>query len=325
MDDRPTAPCMLPRQARMPRPPRRAAGDVDRSCCLLRCACGALALPAGTAKALGRLRGCVLSAAEQRVLRRIARRLAGRANRCRRAAPRACKVPAEPADQTHAAFVAMALHELRNPLAPIRQVAQIIGRHPSGDPTLVWCRDVIERQVLQMLRLLDDLQDFSRPSRQPMAMRCERLDLRLAIAQALETAGPLLSEQRHRLVVEQPAQPVAVLGDLARLTQVFGNLLGNAAKYTPAGGHIVVSVRQAPRHAEVVVQDDGIGIEPAQLERVFGLFVQLASAPHQAAGGHGIGLAVIRLLVEQHGGEVAATSDGMGRGSRFTVRLPLAP
>lgn len=241
------------------------------------------------------------------------------------APPRAFELHAMQADRTSDAFVAMVLHELRNPLAPIRQAAQVVGRHPSGDPTLSWCRDVIERQVLQMLRLLDDLQEFSRLSRQPMALQRERMDLRVAIAQAVETAGPLVSEQRHGLVIEQPEHPVHVLGDLARLTQVFGNLIGNAAKYTPAGGHITVSVRQAPRHAEVAVQDDGIGIEPAQLERVFELFVQLAPALGHAAGGQGIGLALIRLLVHQHGGQVAATSEGQGRGSRFIVRLPLAP
>lgn len=227
-------------------------------------------------------------------------------------------------DQASDAFVAMSLHELRSPLAPIRHAAQIVGKHSSGDPTLRWCRDVIERQVRQMLRLLDDLQDFRRLSRQPRALQHERLDLRSAIAQAVETAGPLVSDQRHRLEIEQPEHPVEVLGDLASLTQVFGNLLGNAAKYTPAGGHIALCIRQAPQHAEVIVQDDGVGIEPTQLERVFDLFVQLAPVPDQAAGGQGIGLAVVRLLVQQHGGQVAAASDGNGRGSRFIVRLPLA-
>jgi len=195
-----------------------------------------------------------------------------------------------------------------------------------GDPAqLGWCRDVIERQVTQMSHLLEDLLDVSRLTRNKVELRRDRIDVRQAIDQALETTQPLIESQGHRLLLDLPEQPILLHGDLIRLTQVFANLLNNAAKYTDAGGQIALQVCTEGDRVRISVRDNGIGIEAQQLPRVFDMFAQLAPALQRAGGGLGIGLALSRGLVELHGGTLEARSAGIGRGSEFVVNLPIAP
>ena len=176
-----------------------------------------------------------------------------------------------------------------------------------------------------MARLLDDLLDVGRVSRNKVELRSRRIDLREAVHHAVETARPLLEARGHVLRLDLPSHAVTVCGDLTRLTQVFGNLLSNAAKYTDDGGRIRLALAEDGQHADVFVRDNGIGIDPPQLLHVFDLFAQLAPALERSHGGLGIGLALTKALVELHGGRVEAHSLGTGRGSSFHVRLPLAP
>ena len=188
----------------------------------------------------------------------------------------------------------------------------------------VWCRDVIDRQVTQMARLLDDLLDVSRMTRGQLALRRERLALPAVIEHALEIAQPLIDEAGTRSRVSLPAEPLHVDGDLTRLAQVFSNLLINAAKYTPAGGRLGLAVEAVGEEVEVRVSDNGIGISAEQMPRLFEMFAQGDSLTDRAQGGLGIGLSLARGLVEMHGGRISAHSDGLGQGSEFVVRLPLA-
>jgi signal transduction histidine kinase len=226
------------------------------------------------------------------------------------------------ADRHKDEFLAMLAHELRNPLAPIRNAVEIMRRKLTADPQLTWAREVIERQVGSLTRLVDDLLDVSRITRAKINLCRESLELGTIIARAVETAQPLLDEKHHQLEVEVPARPVRVQGDLTRLTQVVGNILSNAAKYTGAGGRIELSARTTGRSAEIRVRDNGIGIPADQMPRIFDLFTQVQRGNEQAPGGLGIGLALVRRLVELHGGTVAARSEGPGKGSEFIVRLP---
>lgn len=227
------------------------------------------------------------------------------------------------ADRHKDEFLAMLAHELRNPLAPIRNAVEIMRRSPMDDPQLAWSRDVIERQVRHLSRLVDDLLDVSRITRGNINLNRERLKVATVVARALETVQPLVAEQRHELIVEMPDESLEVEGDLTRLTQVLGNLLNNAAKYTDAGGRIVLSVCGNGANLELRVKDNGIGISPQLLPRLFNLFTQVDGATYRAQGGLGIGLALVRQLAHLHGGDVSAHSDGQGRGSEFIVRLPL--
>ena len=216
----------------------------------------------------------------------------------------------------------MLAHELRNPLAPIRNAVEIMRRSPIDDPQLTWSRDVIERQVMHLSRLVDDLLDVSRITRGNINLNREPLTVGSIVARALETVQPVIAEQRHELVVEMPDETLEVEGDLMRLTQVLGNLLNNAAKYTDPGGRIVLSVQRAGSNLEMRVRDTGIGIPPQLLPRLFNLFTQVDGTTHRAQGGLGIGLALVRQLVHMHGGTVVAHSNGTGRGSEFIVVLP---
>ena len=230
------------------------------------------------------------------------------------------------ADRAKDDFIATLAHELRNPLAPIRNALGVMRRGNLGDQGQQgWCRDVIERQVTQMSRLLEDLLDVSRLTRNKVELRRDRIELRQAIDQALETTQPLIESQGHRLLLDLPEQPIVLHGDLMRLTQVFANLLNNAAKYTDAGGEIALQVRAEGDRVRVSVRDNGIGIEAQQLPRVFDMFAQLVPALDRSAGGLGIGLALSRGLVELHGGTMEARSAGIGRGSEFVVHLPIVP
>jgi signal transduction histidine kinase len=226
------------------------------------------------------------------------------------------------ADRHKDEFLAMLAHELRNPLAPIRNAVQIMQRRTLEDPQLVWTRDVIERQLASLTRLVDDLLDVSRITRGKINVSREPLEVSKVVASALETVQPILAEKGHTLEVDVPEAPLRVDGDLTRLTQLVGNVLTNAAKYTDSGGRIGLSVSAQGPWVEVRVRDSGIGIPAEQLPRIFELFAQVDRAGERARGGLGIGLALVRRLVELHGGTVSARSDGPGRGSEFLIRLP---
>ena len=221
-------------------------------------------------------------------------------------------------------FLAILGHELRNPLAPLRNAAEILAARAADDPAIERIQQIIERQVRHMVRLVDDLLDVSRITRGRVELRRERVAIADVVARAAEAARPLIEERGHELSVGNPPQPVMVDGDPVRLEQALGNLLQNAARYTEGHGHIAVGVAQEGGEAVIRVTDDGIGIAPEMLERVFELFVQGERPRHRPAEGLGIGLTLVRNLVELHGGRVSARSDGPGRGSEFTVRLPLA-
>lgn len=228
------------------------------------------------------------------------------------------------ADRHKDEFLATLAHELRNPLAPVRHGLEILRR--ADDPVLrERTRAMMERQVVQMTHLIDDLMDVSRISRGQVVLQKTRLRLDAAIQDAIDTARPLIEAAGHQLTVDLPAAPVYVDGDRTRLAQVFANLLNNAAKYTATGGRIALTAASRDGLAEVTVADNGAGIEREALARVFDLFAQVDAALQQAHGGLGIGLHIVKRLVELHDGEIVADSDGRGRGSRFSVRLPAVP
>jgi signal transduction histidine kinase/integral membrane sensor domain MASE1 len=221
-------------------------------------------------------------------------------------------------------FLAILGHELRNPLAPLRNAAEILAVRAADDPAIARIQQIIERQVRHMVRLVDDLLDVSRITRGRVELRRERVAMADVVARAAEAARPLMEERGHELSADLPTEPVTVDGDPVRLEQALGNLLQNAARYTEGHGHIAVSLAREGGEAVIRVTDDGIGIAPEMLERVFELFVQGERPRHRSAEGLGIGLTLVRNLVEIHGGRVSARSEGPGRGSEFIVRLPLA-
>jgi PAS domain S-box-containing protein len=227
------------------------------------------------------------------------------------------------ADQRKDEFLATLAHELRNPLAPIRNAVHLMALDDDAQrrPALL---EMLERQVNHMVRLVDDLMDVSRVSRGTIELQRERLDLGALLRTAVETSKPLLERARHRLDLSLPAQPLFVDGDAVRLAQVFANLLNNAAKYTEDGGHIQISARREGAEAVVSVRDNGIGFAPDQMPRLFEMFSQIERGTARAKDGLGIGLALAKRLVLMHAGTVGAESEGPGQGSCFTVRLPLA-
>jgi PAS domain S-box-containing protein len=216
-------------------------------------------------------------------------------------------------------FLATLAHELRNPMAPIRYATAMLGEEAPPEKRQ-WARDVIARQSAHMARLLDDLLDMSRITRDVIELHPELFDLRTAIGHAVDNARAAISARGHDLQVELPPAPVCVKGDVTRIQQILGNLLDNAAKYTPNGGRLRVLLQCEDRQAIVRVADNGIGIAPAQQSRVFDLFTQLHEPGRNA--GLGIGLALVKRLVELHGGVVGVHSEGPGCGSEFTIRLP---
>jgi GAF domain-containing protein/anti-sigma regulatory factor (Ser/Thr protein kinase) len=233
----------------------------------------------------------------------------------------AARRAAEAASQAKDEFLAMLGHELRNPLAPIATALQLMDMK-LGD-TALRERGVIDRQVNHLTRLVDDLLDVSRITRGKIDLHRVPIELAHLVETAVERVGPLLDERQHALEVRVPHQGMVVNGDEDRLCQVLTNLLTNAARYTERGGRITVEARQVDNLAEIVVRDNGIGIEPQLLPRMFELFVQGARTIDRREGGLGLGLTVVKRLVELHGGTVEARSEGRGRGSEFTVRLPL--
>jgi two-component system, chemotaxis family, CheB/CheR fusion protein len=218
-------------------------------------------------------------------------------------------------------FLAMLGHELRNPLAPIRNAAEILHRIAGDNKQLAWVHDLLVRQVGHMTRLVDDLLDISRITRGTMQLRLEPVDLRFAVGRAIDAAQPLIERNRHRFVSTTPEQPTWIEGDSIRLIQVFENLLTNAAKYTNPGGDISIALEATDQGAVVRVRDTGLGIAPDIRSRIFDLFVQDQRSVDRSQGGLGIGLALVKHLVELQGGSVEAHSDGVDKGSEFVVRF----
>jgi CheY-like chemotaxis protein/nitrogen-specific signal transduction histidine kinase len=228
------------------------------------------------------------------------------------------------ADSNKNEFLATLAHELRNPLSPIRNAAALLGSTGTGAAERqARAREVITRQVDHLAHLVDDLLDVARISEGKIVLRREEVDMKGVIAQAIETAGPLIAAREHHLEVIQPERRVWVSGDPVRLAQSMGNLLHNAAKFTPKGGHIRVEVTLAGDTVRITVQDNGIGIAEDSLPRIFGMFAQAAVPPGRAPEGLGIGLSLVSRLLEMHGGRLSATSPGIGMGSTFTVELPV--
>jgi len=218
-------------------------------------------------------------------------------------------------------FLAMVAHELRSPLAPIRNVGEVLAHVLRNHPGALRPLAVLKRQTDQLSRLVDDLLDISRIQQGRLTLQERPVEIAEILDQALETVQPLLREQRHKLSVERLQAPAFVLGDRARLVQCVANLLQNAAKYTPPGGEIHLALAQAGAKVSISVRDNGAGIAPALLPRIFEPFVQIDETREHARGGLGIGLAVVKRLIEMHGGGVEAVSDGEGRGSMFTIHL----
>jgi PAS domain S-box-containing protein len=227
------------------------------------------------------------------------------------------------ADRRKDEFLALLAHELRNPLAPIPNAIQVLQDFSPADADLQWARDVIDRQVQHLTRLVDDLLDVSRISRGKINLQKECVKLAQVVADAVEIARPHVEARKHQLTVSQPPEPVWLEADATRLAQVVANLLNNAAKYTDKGGHIGLTVTREGEEAVLRVRDTGVGIAPEMLPHVFELFTQADRSLDRSQGGLGIGLTLVRHLVEMHGGQVRACSDGLGEGSEFVVRLPV--
>lgn len=226
------------------------------------------------------------------------------------------------ADRRKDEFLATLAHELRNPLAPIRNSVRIMSLVQSVDPALATARDVIDRQVRQMTRLVDELLDVSRITRGKIRLQRSPTDLTSIIRDAVETTSPVITAAGHELQVRLPTTPIIVDADAVRMSQVFANLLHNASKYTEPGGRISLTVEKNGTQVAVHVEDNGIGIAAEHLPRLFEMFSQIAPAIDRSQGGLGIGLSLVKGLVDLHGGRVEAHSDGPGHGSLFTVRLP---
>lgn len=222
-------------------------------------------------------------------------------------------------------FLAMLAHELRNPLAPILHALQVLKKHYYPDPALVWGHTLIERQVTHIARLLDDLLDVARIIQGKIRLKMERCDLAMIITNAVEDCLPLIEARKHQLVLSIPDELQWLEGDATRLEQIITNLLNNAAKYTEEGGKITLSTMRTGNYVLIRVEDTGVGIAPGLLAHVFDLFTQADRSLAHSQGGLGLGLTLVRQLVEKHDGTVTAASAGIGQGSSFTVRLPLLP
>jgi signal transduction histidine kinase/ActR/RegA family two-component response regulator len=227
------------------------------------------------------------------------------------------------ADQRKDEFLATLGHELRNPLAPLLTALQLLKHAGVDHPVVNRVSGVMDRQVAHLVRLVNDLLEVSRITRGQIAMHRKALDLAFVVHSAIDTSRPVVDAAGHQLIVEMPGEPLVVFGDAVRLTQILSNLLTNAAKYTDAGGCIHIRVERQDGRALISVRDNGIGIERAQLGSVFDMFTQVDRSSRRAQGGLGIGLTLVRSLVEMHGGTVEARSDGIGHGSEFRVELPL--
>src|SRR5215472_2744123 len=225
------------------------------------------------------------------------------------------------ADQKKDEFLALLAHELRNPLAPLRNAVELIRLQPA-DTQLGWAREVVGRQVGYLTRLVDDLLDVSRITHGQMTLNRQPLELAVLVERAIEMTQPLMQQRRQKIRVAIPDRSLRIHGDQIRLVQAFGNVLGNAVKYADPGGHIEVSAHRREASAVVCVRDDAIGIPADQMARIFDLFTQVEYGPDRPRTGLGIGLALVRRLVEMHGGTVTAHSEGAGSGSEYVIRLP---
>ena len=297
----------------------------DRRCEFPQLLAASLPLVAAALRAQQSLRLEVAAAAEARNVAAQARELANALDSARSAAAelnRQLQTEHEQKDQ----FLAMLAHELRNPLAPMTTALEIVRRinGPDTDQRVQRQFDIMARQVQQLTHLVDDLLDVSRVSRGLIELRREMLPLRDVIGAAVESSRPLVDSRGHTLVIAPIAPTVYVDGDAVRLMQVFANLLNNAAKYTEPGGRIQVDVVRCGESVEVAITDTGRGIPRDMLASIFDMFMQVPGSLDRAPGGLGIGLTLVRTLVELHGGSVRAESDGIGTGSRFVVSLPLA-
>ena len=226
-------------------------------------------------------------------------------------------------DRAKNEFLATLAHELRNPLAPIRNVVQMLQRSEKGYTDLQWPLDVLDRQVKQMTRLIDDLLNVARITGNKLELRKEAVDLAEVLKVALETSRPLIDSYGHELTVALPEERIVLEADATRLAQIVANLLNNAAKYTERGGQIRLSAECQGSDVVIVVKDNGIGIPSELLPHIFEMFMQASTAHSQSRGGLGIGLTLVKRLVDMHGGSIAARSAGPGQGSEFVVRLPL--
>jgi signal transduction histidine kinase len=226
------------------------------------------------------------------------------------------------ADQRKDEFLATLAHELRNPLAPIRNALEILKIAGDDPVKSAKAREMMTRQVAQMVRLVDDLIDLSRITTGKLAVRKVPLDLRTALRDAVETARPFMDSRRHTLELRLPREPLPVEGDNTRLAQVFSNLLNNAAKYTDPGGRVELAARREDGEIVVSVKDNGIGLEAGSLDSIFDMFVQVDRSLERSQAGLGVGLTLSRTLVELHQGRIDVASRGRGQGSEFTVRLP---
>ena len=227
------------------------------------------------------------------------------------------------ADHRKDEFLAALSHELRNPLAPIRNAVNVMRLKGPVEPDFDRSRDIIDRQVSHLSRLVDDLLDVSRISRNRFELRKEKMELSEAVSAAIEASRPLIDQQGHTLMVSLPPQPVHLGGDLVRLTQVFTNLLNNSAKYTPPGGRLSLNAQLEESDVVVRVKDNGVGIPPESLHQLFQMFYRAVDLRTQALGGLGVGLTLVARLVELHGGTVEAHSAGINQGSELVVRLPV--
>lgn len=232
----------------------------------------------------------------------------------------------EEANRRKDEFLAMLGHELRNPLAPIQNSVRIIrALLPSPHPSVSTAIDVVDRQTVQLVRLVDDILDLARIGKGEFELRKTRVDLTSVLEQVVQTSAPMLKARGHELTVSLPADRVELEADRERLVQIVCNLLNNAAKYTEPGGRISLHGAREAKSAVIRVRDNGIGVPADMQSRIFDLFMQVEASRDHAQGGLGIGLTLVRRLVEQHGGTVACTSEGPGQGSEFVVRLPLEP
>ena len=241
--------------------------------------------------------------------------------RCRQIEHRLRQV-GQQAEQRNTEFLAMLSHELRNPLAPIYTAVVLLRRPALSETQIAWVREVIGRQLQHLSRIVDDLLDISRLTQDRVTLRKAPLKLTTIIDQALETSRPALETRKHTLTLALPPKPVWLEGDLTRLVQVVSDLLDNAAKYTHEGGRISLTANAEDEQVVISVNDNGIGIAPEFLPRVFDLFMQSERPLDRATGGLGLGLSLVKRLAELHGGTVEAKSPGLGQGSTFTVRLP---
>ncbi len=226
------------------------------------------------------------------------------------------------ADQRKDQFLAMLAHELRNPLAPVRNALQILRRPDVPAQIVAHAQEITERQVCHMARLIDDLMEVARVNQGKIQLKKEPMDLAAVVTRSVELTLPTINSRHHQVTLALPKEPLFLIADAARLEQVFVNLLTNAAKYTPPGGKIDVLARAESANATVQIRDTGVGIAPELLPHIFDLFVQAEQGPERTQGGLGVGLTLVKSIVELHGGSVEAQSAGPGCGSEFIVHLP---